>query len=244
MKRSLKKTIQDKLFSLYSIPSSLPFLFRKDRVMAPKLVSHSQWVKYLSDKFNKPGLNILEVGSRVVTGENFRSNFNQANYVGFDFYPGENVDVVGDAHKLSRYFPDKKFDLVFSSAVFEHLYAPWLVSEQISKVLKIGGTAFIETHFSFSAHERPWNFFQFSDQGLKVLFNKELGFEVIDVGMSNPIGGYFSPRSSSYLRFRPVRELYCHSEIMVKKISDCHSIDWAEIDLDMLVEGTRYPKPE
>lgn len=125
--------------------------------------------------------------------------------------------------------------------MFEHFYAPWLVSEQISKVLKIGGTAFVETHFSFSAHERPWNFFQFSNQGLKVLFNKELGFEVLDVGMSNSIGGYFSPRSSPYLRFRPVRELYCHSEILVKKVNLSEGIDWAEIDLDMLVEGTRYP---
>ena len=241
MKRSFKKTVQDKLFWLYSIPSSFPFLFRKDKVDKPRLVSHDQWVDYLSNNFNKPGLNVLEIGSRVVTGENFRSRFNKANYVGFDFYNGENVDVVGDAHKLSKYFPAEEFDLVFSSAVFEHFYAPWLVSEQISKVLKIGGSAFVETHFSFSAHERPWNFFQFSDQGLKVLFNKELGFEVLDVGMSNSIGGYFSPRSSPYLRFRPVRELYCHSEILVRKVNLSEGIDWAEIDLDMLVEGTRYP---
>jgi SAM-dependent methyltransferase len=241
MKRSLKKSIQDKLFWIYSIPSTLPFLFRKDKVEQPRLVSHDKWVDYLATRFNRPGIRVLEVGSRVVTGSNFRERFDKATYIGFDFYPGENVDVVGDAHKLSRYFSEEEFDLVFSSAVFEHFYAPWLVSEQISRVLKIGGTVFVETHFSFSAHERPWNFFQFSDQGLKVLFNKELGFEILDAGMSNPIGGYFSRRSSGYLRFRPVRELYCHSEVLAKKIRISKAIDWADIDLDSLVEGTRYP---
>ena len=57
-----------------------------------------------------------------------------ASYVGFDFYPGENVDVVGDAHKLSSYFGhDEKFDLIFSSAVFEHLHMPWIVAQEIQK---------------------------------------------------------------------------------------------------------------
>ena len=42
----------------------------------PRLVSHDQWVDYLSNNFNKPSLNVLEIGSRVVTGENFRSRFN------------------------------------------------------------------------------------------------------------------------------------------------------------------------
>ena len=121
----------------------------------------------MSQNFNKPGLNILEVGSWNVTGSNRRQFFSHANYVGFDYYDGENVDVVGDAHKLSYYFEDEeKFDLIFSSAVFEHLHMPWVAAEQISKLLKPGGHVFIETHFSFSSHERPWHFFQFSDMAL------------------------------------------------------------------------------
>jgi hypothetical protein len=34
----------------------------------------------------------------------------------------------------------------------------------------VGGVLFVETHFSFSSHERPWHFFQFSDMALRVLF--------------------------------------------------------------------------
>jgi len=98
---------------------------------------------------------------------NIGARFNKADYVGFDLYPGENVDIVGDAHRLSTYFDAEEFDLVFSSAMFEHFAMPWVVVEEIAKVLKVGGHAFVETHFSFTAHERPWNFFQFSDMGIR-----------------------------------------------------------------------------
>lgn len=101
-------------------------------------IRHTQWVAYLSDLFNKEGLEILEVGSRCVTGSSLRKYFSRANYTGFDYYAGENVDVVGDAHELSSYF-DKQFDLIFSSAVFEHLAMPWKVSTEIIKLLKPGG---------------------------------------------------------------------------------------------------------
>ncbi|MCH4093166.1 MAG: class I SAM-dependent methyltransferase [Acetobacter peroxydans] len=100
---------------------------------------------------------MLELGSRNVTGSNLRNRFSNTDYVGFDFYAGENVDIVGDAHKLSSYFANKeKFDLIFSSAVFEHLYMPWVAAVEIQKLLKVGGYVFIETHFSFS--EPFWKF--------------------------------------------------------------------------------------
>lgn len=187
-------------------------------VPEPRVVPHSKWMTYLSRTFNRRGARILEVGSRNVTGNVSRAPFSAADYVGFDFYKGENVDVVGDAHKLSSYFGDEeKFDLIFSSAVFEHFHMPWIVAQEMQKLLKIGGYVFVETHFSFSTHERPWNFFQFSDMGLRVLFNSALGFEFVDGGMSNRMNGVFTQEADAYLRGRPIDELYCHSEILCKK---------------------------
>ena len=81
-------------------------------------------------------MRVLEIGSRVVTGAHHRSRFAQADHVGFDFYPGETVDVVGDAHRLTVHFPKgEQFDLIFCSAVFEHLHMPWVVAEEITKLL-------------------------------------------------------------------------------------------------------------
>ncbi len=171
-----------------------------------------------------------------------RHSFPDAEYIGFDYYEGPNVDIVGDAHKLSNYFSEnEKFDLIFSIAVFEHLYMPWIVAGEIQKLLKVGGCVYVESHFSYISHESPWNFFQFSDSGLMVLFNSALGFELLDSGMSNPIRGYFTSDADEYLRYNTVSELYCHSSILCRKIKNVTNFDWANVKIDELVGNTRYP---
>jgi len=242
--KHIKKGLR-KLGLLHGFISTLPFRFHKREINSPENLAHSEWVDYLSENFNKAGMRVLELGSRNVTGANLRSKFSKATYVGFDFYEGENVDIAGDAHKLSTYFSgEEKFDLIFSSAVFEHLHMPWVAATEIQKMLKVGGYVFIETHFSFSSHERPWHFFQFSDMGLRALFNDSLGFDLVGSGMSNPISGFFNHDADKYLRYLPLNELYCHSEILCKKRCEVESFDWNNVDIDSIVEGTRYPAPK
>ena len=194
---------------------------------------------------NKEGMRVLEIGSREVTGAStLREKLTKATYVGFDYYPGRNVDVVGDAHRLSHYFrEDEKFDLIYSTAVFEHLAMPWVVASEISKLLKVGGTLFVETHFSFSSHERPWHFFQFSDMGLRALFSPALGFECIEATMANPIAGKFSALADPYLRGRWVHGLYCHSQYLGVKRRDVESFAWGDVSVDDVVGDTFYPTP-
>jgi len=207
-----------------------------------KIANHANFISYLSEIGNKKGMKILEIGSRVVTGSNFRSYFSNAEYIGFDIYEGENVDIVGDAHKLSKYFDSSmKFDIIFSHAVFEHLAMPWLLPIEISKLLNIGGIVFVETHFSFSSHERPWHFYQFSDMALRTLFNSSLGFECIEAGFSNPIAGRFSEFADDYLKNTPVNDLYCHCGYLGRKVNDVVDFDWNEVSLEDIVENTMYP---
>ncbi len=233
------------LLKIYGWMATLPFRLRRNSISKPKHVSHSMWIDFLSSRYNLEGMRVLEIGSRNVTGANLRSRFDKAQYVGFDFYHGENVDVVGDVHKLSSYFDEGgQFDLVFSSAVFEHLHMPWVAAEEIQRVLKVGGEVFVETHFSFSSHERPWNFFQFSDMGLRALFCEALGFELIDSGLSNPIAAYFAHNSDRDLRYSVVTELYCHSSILCRKMRNIENIEWRSVDIDAIVDGSRYPTPK
>lgn len=209
-----------------------------------KVASHSKYLQYLAEIGNHEGCRILEIGSREVTGKSdARSRFSNAEYIGFDFYPGPNVDVVGDAHRLAQYFPGETFDIIYSSAVFEHFAMPWLVATEIAKLLKLSGIVFVETHFSFASHERPWHFFQFSDMALKVLFSPALGFECIEAGASNPIVGRFSALADDDLQFRPIRGLYCHSEFLGRKIREVEHFQWSDVCLDDVVGGTRYPDP-
>ncbi|MCM1047744.1 MAG: methyltransferase domain-containing protein [Clostridiales bacterium] len=206
-------------------------------------ICHGNWISYLSNMFNKEGIDILEIGSRNVTGNPMRKFFSNANYIGFDYYTGENVDVVGDAHELSKYF-EHKFDLIFSSAVFEHLAMPWKVSTEIIKLLKMGGAVFVETHYSYSSHERPWHFFQFSENALDVLFPEKFGMQCVKKSVSNLIEGKFSEYASDYLVGRKVGGLYCHSEYFGKKVKEIDRLSWDNITLSDVAKSTEYPKPK
>lgn len=246
MNKLLKQILLNFRKLLLLIESRFDKEFLAPDIPMSRIVSHQKWQKHLYEIANKPGIRVLEIGSREVTGaSNARNEFAKAEYVGFDYYPGDNVDVVGDAHKLSSYFEQgEKFDIVYSSACFEHFAMPWLVAVEISKILKVGGFVFVETHFSFSSHERPWHFFQFSDMALKTLFSEALGFECVEAGMSNPIVGRFSALADPYLKYKPVGGLYCHSEYLGKKIRDVKNFDWRQIDLANVVGETKYPKPK
>lgn len=246
MKKIMKELGKEAFSLIARIESLFDKKFLAEDVPLSKLASHSKWQKYLYDIGNKEGMKILEIGSREVTGpSNARIKFSESKYIGFDFYPGNNVDVVGDAHKLSSYFKkEEKFDIIYSSACFEHFAMPWLVAVEIAKLLKVGGIVFVETHFSFSSHERPWHFFQFSDMALRTLFSKALGFECIEAGMSNPMVGRFSSLADKYLRYKPIAGLYCHSEFLGRKIKNIEYFDWNSIDLIEVIGDTKYPEPK
>lgn len=207
--------------------------------------SHERHLQTLARMGNHAGKRILEIGSREVTGRSVaRKIFAQAEYIGFDYYAGANVDVVGDAHRLGDYFAKESFDVIYSRACFEHFAMPWIVAEEIIKLLKPGGVLFVETHFSFSSHERPWHFFQFSDMGLRVLFPEPFGIECLEAGVSNPMIGRFSRLADEYLRYRPIAGLYCHSEFLGRKVCTVDRFDWRNQALSALVQETRYPAPK
>jgi len=245
----MSKTLKNLFLQLIKIPVFFSSFFDKyyltDNVPMSKTVSHTKWRDYLYENFNKPGIRVLEVGSREVTSSsNAREKFSKASYIGFDYYDGNNVDVVGDAHKLSSYFEEgEKFDLIYSSACFEHFAMPWIAAEEMCKLLKVGGTVFVETHFSFISHERPWNFFQFSDMALRTLFSPAMGIECLEAGFSTPIVGRFSSLAASYLKKRPLKGLYCHVEFLGKKIKEVENFDWNKVNLDDVVGDTKYPAP-
>ena len=56
-------------------------VFLDPNVPISTIVSHQKWENYLYENFNKPGLRILEIGSREVTGTSVaRKTFSKAEY--------------------------------------------------------------------------------------------------------------------------------------------------------------------
>jgi len=127
-----------------------------------------------------PDCRILEIGSREVSGVSRRSCFAKARqYVGFDIHSGPGVDLVGDAHELSRHFAPGSFDAVYSCSVFEHLAFPWKAVLEINQTLRVGGLCYVSTHPVWPPHELPWDFWRFPVAGLRLLFSEATGFKTV-----------------------------------------------------------------
>jgi hypothetical protein len=119
MKKLLKKLTRAGFLGLSRLESRFDRAFLVDDVPLSTIsaLSPRELQNYISSG-NGAKLRILEIGSREVTGPSqAREQFTGGEYVGFDYYPGRNVDVVGDVHRLSSYFKeDEKFDIIYSIA--------------------------------------------------------------------------------------------------------------------------------
>lgn len=195
---------------------------------------------------NREHLHVLEIGSRVVApgSASKRAMFSgAASYTGFDYYKDDNTEVVGDAHRLADYFPGQEFDAVFSFSVLEHLAMPWLAATEINKVLRHGGYTYHHTHFAWPLHEKPWDFWRFSDQGLKVLFSPPVGFEVIDAGMFEPLRMHFDRPVAGQAQF-PSFPAYGGTALLARKVADVDTqrFHWDTRISEVCEPDTHYPQ--
>lgn len=143
-------TIQDYL-------SQISFLRPKNIYTGPAALRDSkEFMSLLSLHLDSPS-RILDLGCGS------RDQFIPINYLGHQYvgvdYSGTKADFLVDAHSIP--FQSNSFDCVFSYAVLEHLYNPFIALHEISRVLRPGGI-FIGTvsqgepyHESYF-HLTPW----------------------------------------------------------------------------------------
>jgi SAM-dependent methyltransferase len=197
---------------------------------------------------NEHHLSVLEIGSRIVSPGSVskRTWFPDASsYTGVDYYGDGNTDVVGDAHTLARHVGENRFDAVFSVATLEHLAMPWVVAMEINKVLKTGGITFHQTPFAWPSHDRPWDFYRYSDLGLRSLFSPALGYEVIEAGMFEPLRMHFDRQVSGQEGF-PMEPGFAGAAILARKIADVDKerFRWETSRSEVLGDASHYPPQE
>ena len=115
---------------------------------------------------------ILEIGSKDHGNTiDFRKFFkNTDTYIGADMEDGKNVDVVIDFTKTNQPLQENFFDLIICCSVLEHVEAPWLFSENITKLSIKGGSLFIAVPFVWRFHGYPNDYFRYTHNGIKKLF--------------------------------------------------------------------------
>lgn len=166
-------------------------LFSGRRIREPKLIQQdylvlsklSNLLRHNANKLfrNKKDLLILDVGCGEKPYYPFFTNYSSI-YVGIDLNKTKFVDVICCAQYLP--FKDHTFEIVICTQVLEHVEAPNIVIENIFNKLKKEGFLFLSTHGIWMVHPHPFDFWRWTDLGLKKLLTNFSTVEVHDCGGS------------------------------------------------------------
>jgi SAM-dependent methyltransferase len=88
----------------------------------------------------------------------------------FDINPASGCTYIGDLCKRNEVIADNTFDGVVCTEVLEHTLQPFHAAEEIRRILKPGGLAFISVPFNFRIHGPLPDCWRFTEHGLRALF--------------------------------------------------------------------------
>ena len=149
---------------------------------------------------SRKNLRVLEIGTlQSVPGISTHSKAriqNWSEYILCDMSPGDDVDIVCDAHKLTDQFQKNSFDIVVINSVLEHVRRTWIVAQQIYAILKRNGIVHVQTHQSFPLHGYPDDYYRFSIEALSDIFGPPEGYHILATGYEFPCTISFSDGQS------------------------------------------------
>ena len=128
----------------------------------------------------QPGALVLDAGA----GQGpYRKYFAHVGYEAADFEQVPGKDYSGNHYVCdlsSIPVDDSRYDLVLLSQVLEHLPRPDLVLAELHRVLKPGGRLWASAPLFYEEHERPYDFYRYTQFGLRRLFEQS-GFKDLQI---------------------------------------------------------------
>ena len=117
----------------------------------------------------------LEIGSRDYGNtQNLRSLFPGKTYVGVDLSDGTGVDQMLDLTKpfdeIDQALQGQRFGTIFSLSVMEHCDNPFIMADNMTRLLKPGGQIVLSVPFAWKFHGYPSDYWRFTKEGVKKLF--------------------------------------------------------------------------
>jgi len=144
--------------------------------------SSRDWLVIELQAFSKtlaPGALVLDAGAG---DQVYAGMFKHLNYEAADFEQVEKryEKPTYSCDLASIPVEDNRFDAVVFTQVMEHLPDPLAVLKELNRVLKPGGTLFYTAPLWYEEHEQPYDFYRYTQFGLRHLFGKS-GFEITDL---------------------------------------------------------------
>ncbi len=135
-------------------------------------VNQFELIEELTERFEGP---FLEVGARNYGSTyDLRSLFPREDYIGIDQEGGEGVDVALDCTRpfadIDRLLGNKRFGTIFCLSVLEHCAQPFLMADNMVRLLRPGGKIFVSVPFAWKFHGYPSDYWRFTHEGVKQLF--------------------------------------------------------------------------
>lgn len=147
----------------------------------------------------KPGLRLLDAGAGE---QQYRKYCDHLKYVSQDFcqYDGsgnnaglqtdkwdyKKIDIVGDITKID--VPNKSFDVILCTEVFEHIPDPVATLKEFHRILKKNGTLLITAPFCSMTHMAPYHYSSGYNKYFYQKWLTDLNFTEIEVSAN---GDYF-----------------------------------------------------
>lgn len=135
-----------------------------------------------------PQKKVLDVGAGELQ---YKKYFSQADYVSQDLCVGDEewdyskVDIISEIYNIP--VDSKSFDYILCAQVIEHLKYPLKAFEEFSRILKDGGLLFVTCPLAWKEHQKPHDFFRYTQYALRMLA-EENRFKIVEM---NKVGGKF-----------------------------------------------------
>jgi GT2 family glycosyltransferase/2-polyprenyl-3-methyl-5-hydroxy-6-metoxy-1,4-benzoquinol methylase len=151
----------------------------------------SRFRNLVEKHFSGNRVSVLDVGSYGVNGtyRDIFSDDTMFEYRGLDLQPGPNVDYVPKDPYAWEELEPECFDVIISGQAFEHIEFPWLIMEEITRILKKNGLACLIAPSRGPEHKYPVDCYRYYPDGFQALA-KWAGLQVLEAKTSWGASGF------------------------------------------------------
>ncbi len=116
-------------------------------------------------------MRIADVGACDVNGclRPIFARYPRWTYVGLDVAAGPNVDVIVPGVGVWSNIGSESFDHVVSVSTLEHTLYPWLVVQEMGRIVKKGGLVCLTAPYSWEYHAFPIDAWRLFPDGMRAI---------------------------------------------------------------------------